>query len=305
MTPGIHCCREDDDLARAVRHMETLEVRRLPVINRGKRMVGMLALGDVGGLAPDDLLSEYVKSVSGSSLTDPIADIGSGQVRAMSALPPKADITPRHGIATSSAVCMPSNVAPTSWHVLRPQSLHLTWHKRTWLRLGANRCRHRQPGHDHTAKSMNSRTLRAAPVRMLPRVCAPAQAPEVEVLCVAEEVPQLHEEAVGHMPQPKDSDVLTPHCGQRARTVYAVPDFAVSSRGEDFRFVTSHTTCRVSRAPNRSREPLLNFGRCPQAWSLARHTPGPQSKGASRCPQRRPERQIERMIHRLFTKAIR
>jgi CBS domain-containing protein len=64
MTPGIHCCREDDDLAKAVRHMEMLEVRRLPVINRGKRMVGMLALGDVSGLAPDDLLSEYVKRVS-------------------------------------------------------------------------------------------------------------------------------------------------------------------------------------------------------------------------------------------------
>ena len=64
MTPGIHCCREDDDLAKAVRHMEMLEVRRLPVINKGKRMVGMLALGDVSGLAPDDLLSEYVKSVS-------------------------------------------------------------------------------------------------------------------------------------------------------------------------------------------------------------------------------------------------
>ncbi len=64
MTPGIHCCREDDDLAKAVRHMEMLEVRRLPVINRGKRMVGMLALGDVSGLASDDLLSEYVKRVS-------------------------------------------------------------------------------------------------------------------------------------------------------------------------------------------------------------------------------------------------
>src|SRR5262245_16570178 len=44
---------------------------------------------------------------------------------------------------------------------------------------------------------------------MLPRVCAPAQAQEVEVLRVEEEVPQLHEEAVGHVPQPKDSDVLT------------------------------------------------------------------------------------------------
>jgi predicted transcriptional regulator len=30
MTRGIHCCREDDDLAKAVRHMETLKVRRLP-----------------------------------------------------------------------------------------------------------------------------------------------------------------------------------------------------------------------------------------------------------------------------------
>ena len=44
--------------------METLGLRRLPVINKSKRMVGMLALGDVGVLAPHDLLSEYVKSVS-------------------------------------------------------------------------------------------------------------------------------------------------------------------------------------------------------------------------------------------------
>ena len=45
---------------------------------------------------------------------------------------------------------------------------------------------------------------------MLSRVCAPAEAPEVEVLRVAEEVPQLHEEAVGYVSQPKDSDVPTP-----------------------------------------------------------------------------------------------
>ena len=56
MTRGIHCCREDDDLAKAIRHMEILEVRRLPVINKNKRMVGMLALGDVSDLAPSELL---------------------------------------------------------------------------------------------------------------------------------------------------------------------------------------------------------------------------------------------------------
>jgi CBS domain-containing protein len=64
MTPGIHCCREDDDLAKAVRHMEQLQVRRLPVINKNKRMVGILALGDIGRSAPTDLLSACVKGVS-------------------------------------------------------------------------------------------------------------------------------------------------------------------------------------------------------------------------------------------------
>jgi CBS domain-containing protein len=65
MTEGIHCCREDDDLAKAVRHMETLKVRRLPVINKSKRMVGMISLGDISQSASgDNLLSECVRSVS-------------------------------------------------------------------------------------------------------------------------------------------------------------------------------------------------------------------------------------------------
>src|SRR5205823_9903654 len=64
MTEGIHCCREDDDLAKAVHHMEELKVRRLPVINKSKRMVGIVSLGDVSHSASSDLLSECVKSVS-------------------------------------------------------------------------------------------------------------------------------------------------------------------------------------------------------------------------------------------------
>ena len=64
MTPGIHCCRDDDDLAKAVRHMEALQVRRLPVINKSKRMVGILSLGDIGNSAPGNLLLEWAKSVS-------------------------------------------------------------------------------------------------------------------------------------------------------------------------------------------------------------------------------------------------
>ena len=64
MTPGIHCCREDDDLAKAIRHMEELKIRRLPVINKSKRMVGILSLGDVGHSAAGDLLHEHVKTIS-------------------------------------------------------------------------------------------------------------------------------------------------------------------------------------------------------------------------------------------------
>ena len=64
MSQGIHCCREDDDLAKAVHHLEMLQIRRLPVINKSKRMVGILTLGDVSHRAPGDLLAECVKSVA-------------------------------------------------------------------------------------------------------------------------------------------------------------------------------------------------------------------------------------------------
>ena len=64
MTGEIHCCREDDHLAKAVRHMEELKVRRLPVINKSRRMIGMLSLGDVSHSASAEILSACIKSVS-------------------------------------------------------------------------------------------------------------------------------------------------------------------------------------------------------------------------------------------------
>ena len=64
MTEGIHCCQEEDDLAKAVHHMEKLKLRRLPVINKSKRMVGIISLGDVSHSPSGDLPSECVKSVS-------------------------------------------------------------------------------------------------------------------------------------------------------------------------------------------------------------------------------------------------
>jgi CBS domain-containing protein len=64
MTEGIHCCREDDDLAKAMHHMESLKVRRLPVINKSKRMVGIISLGDISHATSGDMLTEHVRSVA-------------------------------------------------------------------------------------------------------------------------------------------------------------------------------------------------------------------------------------------------
>src|SRR5262245_37755289 len=62
MTEGIHCCREDDDLAKAMHHMETLKIRRLPVINKSKRMVGMRTTGDGRQVRTDERAVRYVHS---------------------------------------------------------------------------------------------------------------------------------------------------------------------------------------------------------------------------------------------------
>ena len=45
-------------------HMEKLQLRRLPVINKSKRMVGIISLGDVSRSASGDMLTECVKSVA-------------------------------------------------------------------------------------------------------------------------------------------------------------------------------------------------------------------------------------------------
>jgi hypothetical protein len=49
---------------RSTSAMEALKVRRLPVINKSKRMIGILSLGDVSHSAPSDVLSECVRNVS-------------------------------------------------------------------------------------------------------------------------------------------------------------------------------------------------------------------------------------------------
>ena len=47
MTPEVRYCFEDEDLEDAVRSMGENKVRRLPVMSREKRLVGIVSFGDV------------------------------------------------------------------------------------------------------------------------------------------------------------------------------------------------------------------------------------------------------------------
>ena len=48
MSEGVCYCFEDDDVGRAAEVMADHQVRRLPVLNRQKRLVGVVALADLG-----------------------------------------------------------------------------------------------------------------------------------------------------------------------------------------------------------------------------------------------------------------
>jgi CBS domain-containing protein len=64
MTPGIAFCRDEEELAEAVRIMEARRVRRLPVIDGEKRMVGLLSIGDVAHTASRELTGELLHAVA-------------------------------------------------------------------------------------------------------------------------------------------------------------------------------------------------------------------------------------------------
>jgi CBS domain-containing protein len=47
MTPEVEWCFADDDLDTVAAHMSERKIRRLPVVNRDKRLVGIVSLGDL------------------------------------------------------------------------------------------------------------------------------------------------------------------------------------------------------------------------------------------------------------------
>jgi CBS domain-containing protein len=57
MSPGICYCFEDQEVSEAARLMEEKQIRRLAVLNRKKRLVGIVSLGDIAVRGGDEHLS--------------------------------------------------------------------------------------------------------------------------------------------------------------------------------------------------------------------------------------------------------
>jgi CBS domain-containing protein len=65
MTPGITYCFDEDDVTDAAHLMEEKQIRRLVVLNRHNRLVGIISLGDLAVRNADDRLSgEALERVS-------------------------------------------------------------------------------------------------------------------------------------------------------------------------------------------------------------------------------------------------
>lgn len=64
MSADVKYCFEEDDLDNVARNMGDLQVRRLPVLNRDKRLTGIVSLGDLSGGAETQTTAQVVSAIS-------------------------------------------------------------------------------------------------------------------------------------------------------------------------------------------------------------------------------------------------
>jgi CBS domain-containing protein len=65
MTPEVLYCFEDQDVSEAAKIMQDKQIRRLPILNREKRLVGILSLGDMAVQSGEQkIVSATIKEVS-------------------------------------------------------------------------------------------------------------------------------------------------------------------------------------------------------------------------------------------------
>lgn len=64
MTSDVEYCYEDDDIAQAADKMAELQVRRLVVLDRDKRLVGIVSLGDIAQQGKDKTTGQALEEIS-------------------------------------------------------------------------------------------------------------------------------------------------------------------------------------------------------------------------------------------------
>ena len=65
MTSNPACCREDEDVSRAVSMMEERQVRRVPIVSADGRLCGIIAQADIATrLNRDNTTGELVEAIS-------------------------------------------------------------------------------------------------------------------------------------------------------------------------------------------------------------------------------------------------
>lgn len=64
MTPDVQYCYDDQEINEVAENMAGIQVRRLPVINRDKRLVGILSLADIALTGGDDQAGEALSGIS-------------------------------------------------------------------------------------------------------------------------------------------------------------------------------------------------------------------------------------------------
>ncbi|MFG3595622.1 CBS domain-containing protein [Bradyrhizobium sp. RDI18] len=64
MTADVKYCFEDQDIDEVTRNMADIQVRRLPVLTRNKRLVGIIALGDIAVSKPGDGAATALHGIS-------------------------------------------------------------------------------------------------------------------------------------------------------------------------------------------------------------------------------------------------
>jgi CBS domain-containing protein len=64
MSAEVKYCFEDEDLDHGAKNMGDIRVRRLPVVSRDKRLVGILSLGDLARKEKSETAASAVRGVS-------------------------------------------------------------------------------------------------------------------------------------------------------------------------------------------------------------------------------------------------